>query len=182
MNKIYLLVPLCGVLIFGGIYWNFSQKYEANIAVKKSIEGQKKAEQAKRDIENREKAYKEAVAALERRKLEREAKEKRDEAEKQARIDAEDRRSRSFEERKKFREQVDRLKKDVKAVEDEVAKIGEQKKQLTLEQAFLATYVQKAEANTKTYYQLLDKLDGAEKARAAAERAARAAAAAAKRS
>jgi colicin import membrane protein len=176
MNKIYLLVPLCGLLIFGGIYWDFNRKYEAGIADRKKAEEVKKQEQAKRDIENREKAYKEAAAALEIRKKEREARDKREEKEKQDRIDAEDKRTRSFEERKKFREQVDRLKKDVKLVEEDVTKIQDQTKNLKLEQGFLADYIKKAEQNAKNYYQLLDKLDAAEKARAEAERLARLAA------
>jgi len=40
------------------------------------------------------------------------------------------------------------------------------------EEAFLRTYVQQAEANVKTYYDLLDKLAAVEKARAEAEAAA----------
>ena len=48
----------------------------------------------------------------------------------------------------------------------------EEKKRHIDEEAFLKTYVVQAEANVKYYYNLLDKIDVAEKARAEAAAAA----------
>ena len=75
-----------------------------------------------------------------------------------------------------MRSQVDRLKKDLDEVKVVVAKSTEDKKHLADEDAFLKNYVKQADANVKYYYDLLDKIDAAEKAKAAAEAAAAAAA------
>ncbi len=53
-----------------------------------------------------------------------------------------------------------------------MGKIEEEKKKHLDEQAFLKTFVNKAEANVKYYYDLLEKIDAAEKAKAAAAAAA----------
>ena len=71
------------------------------------------------------------------------------------------------------------LKKDLEDVKAATAKVTEDKKHFADEQAFLLTYVKQAEANTKYYYDLLEKIAAAEKA---AADAAAAAAAAAKKS
>lgn len=178
MNKVYILVPLIGLLIFGGAYWNFNKSYQANIELRKAAEQAvlKKKQQA--DLVSRDQAIKDAIVAQEKRKLEREAKEKKDADEKQARLDLEDKRTRTFDEMKRTREQVDRLKKDLGGVQDDIKKLEEERKRHLDEQVFLKTYVKQAEANTKYYYDLLDKLAAAE---AAAAEAARAAAAAAKK-
>jgi len=181
MNKIYLLVPLCGLLIFGTIYWNFNRNYEAAIAQKAQDAANAKVAQLKKDAELKLIAYKEAAAESEKRKAERAIKDKREEDEKQARIDLDDKRLRLFEESKRNREQVDVLKKELETVKAEVTKIDEQKSQLEAERVFLATYTKKADENAKSYQQLLDKLDAADKARAEAARVAAAAAAAAAR-
>ena len=68
-----------------------------------------------------------------------------------------------------------RLRKEVASVEDEIKKIETEKKAHSDESAFLKNYVRQAQSNVKYYYDLLDKIDAAEKARAEAERAAAAA-------
>lgn len=172
MNKIYILIPLLGVLAFGGVYYNFTKEYEQKqVAIKLKAEQDRK-DKAKRDIVAREKAIKDAIEATEKRKKEREEKERMDEAKKKARQEAEDRRQRAFDDRKRTRDAMERLKKDVEAVKADIAKLEEEKKKHVDEQAFLKQYVKQAEANVKYYYDLLDKLKAAEEARAAAEAAA----------
>jgi len=172
MNKLYITVPLVFLAVFYGFYHNFSKGYEAKIvAAKQKIEDEKK-EKARQEVVNREKAIQAAIEAQGKRKAEREAKEKLDEEKRVARQNAEDQRERSFSDRNKLADQSRRLKKDLEEVQEEVKKIEATKKSLLDEQAFLKDYVKQAEANVKYYYDLLDKVAQAEKARADAAAAA----------
>ncbi|MFZ5494551.1 MAG: hypothetical protein ACOZE5_04335 [Verrucomicrobiota bacterium] len=175
MNKAYLIFPLIGLLIFGGFYYNFSKGYEAKIAALKAKEEADKKEKTRIEIENREKAIQAAIEAQARRKKEREEKERIEEAKRVARQEAEDKRERAFSDYKKFNDQVSRLKRDLAEVQEEIKKIEDEKKALVSEQAFLKDYVKQAESNVKYYYELLDKIAQAEKAREAAAAAAAAA-------
>ena len=178
MNKVYLIFPLIGILIFGGFYISFDKSYEAKLtAIKTKAEDAKKAK-AKQQVADRETAIDAAVKAQAARKIEREEKERVEEAKKVARQDAEDKRLHAYEDRNKFHDQVGRLKKDLAEITEATAKIADEKKHHLDEDAFLKTYVKQAEANVKYYYALLEKIAAAEKA---AEEARLAAAAAAKK-
>ena len=142
MNKIYILVPLIGMLLFGGYYLNFSKGYDAaKAAIKLKADEEIKAKKAL-DLKNREKAFQAAIDAAAKRKIEREEKEQVETAKKEARLQAEEKRQQTADERKVLREQVDRLKKEVTAVQAEVAKFEEDKKQRTNELNFLKEFVQ----------------------------------------
>ncbi len=176
MNKVYLIFPLIGILIFGGFYISFDKSYEAKLeAIKVKADDAKKAK-ARQLVIDRESAIKAAVEASAVRAKERKEKEAADEAKKVARQEAEDRRQRSYDDRNKFRDQVSRLKKDLTEIKEATGKIAEEKKRHTDEGTFLKTYVKQAEANVKYYYDLLDKITAAEKAAADAAAAAAAAA------
>ena len=176
MNKLYILVPVLGLIAFYGVYWNFEKEYkQKQVAIAQQKE-QDRIEKNKRDIAAREKAIKDAIEATEKRKQERLEKERIDEAKKKARLEAEDRRQRAYDDRKRTRDQLDRLKKDVDTTKAEISKLDEEKKKHLDEQAFLKGYVKQAEANVKYYYDLLDKLKAAEDERARLEAAAAAAA------
>lgn len=176
MNKVYIIFPLIGMLIFGGFYINFSKGYEAKLAdAKAAVEVVKKAKAAQM-VKDREVAIANAIESSKKREIERKERERLEEAKKTARLEAEDSRQRSYEERNKLRDQVSRLKKELEDVKAVAAKAADDKKNGLAEEAFLKDYVKKAEANVKYYYDLLDKIDAAEKARAAAEIAAAAAA------
>lgn len=169
MNKIYILVPLVGLLLFGGYYMNFNKGYVATqLAQKQAAEAviQAKKEQ---DLKNREIAYKQAIEAAEKRKIERAEKDRIEEEKKLARLQAEDYRQHTFDDRKRFREQAERLKKEVAAVQAEVTKFEEVKKQHNTELASLKELVKKTEASQKYYYDLLDKIAAADAAKAAAD-------------
>ena len=176
MNKVYIIVPLVFLAIFGGFYAQFTKGYKAKIAAVQAKAEADKKEKARIEVENREKAIQAAIEAQAKRKTEREAKEKLEEDKRTARQTAEDQRERAFSDYKKFSDQVSRLKKDLVDVQEEVKKIEAEKKTLVDEQAFLKNYVKQAEANVKYYYDLLDKIALAEKARADAAAAAAAAA------
>lgn len=179
MNKVYIIFPLIGILIFGGFYISFNKSYEAKLAaIKQRAEDEKKAK-TRQQVIDREKAIAAAVEAQKINKAKREEKEREEEAKKVARQEAEDRRVRAYDDRNKFRDQVGRLKKDLEEVKASMTKITEEKKRHLDEEVFLKTYVKQAESNVKYYYDLLDKIAAAEKA---AEDAAKAAAAAAKKS
>ena len=179
MNKAYFIIPFIALGIFFGFYKNFDKGYEAKVAEQKARQEQVKKDKAKQEIANRELAIKAAVDAQEKRKKEKEAKDKIEEDKRVARQAAEDKRERAHSDRMKLADQARRLKKDLEDVNAEIKKVEEEKKTLVDEQTFLKTYVKQAEANVKYYYDLLDKIAVAEKARA---EAAAAAAAAAKKS
>ncbi len=180
MNKVYIIVPFVCLLIFGGFYVKFEKGYDAHVAELKAKEDAAKKAKVAKELADREIAYKAAMDAQAKRKVEREAKEKIEQQKKDDRQAADDKRERAFSDRNKLTAQVRSLKKDLDEVQAEVKKIEEEKKSLSDEQAFLKTYVKQAESNVKYYYDLLDKIAQAEKARA--EAAAIAAAAAKKNS
>ena len=172
MNKIYILVPLIGLLLFGGYYMNFNKGYvQAQLEKKMAADAVVKAKK-EQDQKNRDKAFQQAIEAAAKRKIEREEKARIEDAKKEARLQAEEARQKAFDDRKLYREQVDRLKKEVAAVQAEVAKFDTEKKARNDELIFLKEFVQKAEANQKYYYDLLDKIAAADKARAEADAAA----------
>jgi colicin import membrane protein len=176
MNKVYIIAPLIGLLIFGGFYYQFTSNYDNRIKAEVAKIEQEKKDRAARDIANRELAIKAAIETQAKRKQEREKREAAEEAKRVARQDAEDARLRAYDERNKLRDQVGRLKKDEEELKAAIAKVAEEKKRNIEEEAFLKTFVVKAQANQKYYYDLLDKIAQAEAARAAAEAAAAAAA------
>ncbi len=178
---VYFLVPLVGLVIFGAIYWNFSSGYDKHL---EDIAAQaKEAKQKKLEVSNLEKkkAYDEAVAASDRRKKEKDAKEKRDAADAEAREQAIDQRNRVQREAFSLTQKIDRLTKDVEAAKKEIADIEDDKTKAVAEQAHLRTLVQMAQENAKGMEAVLQKIKDADEAAIAAAKAAAAAAAAAKK-
>ena len=172
MNKVYIVVPFLCLAVFAGFFMKFEKGYDARLLAAKQREVAAKQEKAKKEIVDREKAYALAIEAQAKRKLEREAKEKIDQQKKDDRQIAEDKRIKANDDKNRLTTQVRSLKKDLEEVQAEVKKIEEQKKTYVDEQTFLKTYVKQAETNVKYYYDLLDKIALAEKARADAAAAA----------
>lgn len=173
---VYFIVPLVALIAFGGVYWNFSAGYEAKEAAKVAAVKAAKDEKLRQEARNREIAIKDALAAQERRKIEKAAKEAKDKADQEARQLAIEARDKSYRDQQKLGQQVERLEKDIKTEKEVIAKLEEDRKRASDEEAFLRTYVKQAEANTKSLYDVLDKITAADAARAAAEAAAAAAA------
>lgn len=176
MNKAYIIFPLICTLIFGVIYYNFDKNYDKKQADIEAKAAQDLKDKAAKEVADRAVAIKAAVEAAQKRDLERKERDRIAEAKATARQEAEDRRQKTYDERNRGRDQVARLKKDLEEVKGTFTKIEEEKKKHLDEQAFLKTYVKQAEANVKYYYDLLEKIDAAEKAKAAAAAAAAAAA------
>lgn len=175
MNKVYILVPLIGLLIFGGFFFNFSKNYQANIEARQAAAAADLKGKQQAEIKGREEAYKAAIVAQEKRKQERLEKERKEEADKQLQLDLLDKRTRTFDEMKRNRERVEVLKKDLAVVQEDIKKLESERKRNVDEQAFLKTYVKQAEANARYYYDLLDKIAAAELAAIEAAKAAAAA-------
>lgn len=177
---VYFLVPLIGLVIFGAVYWNFSSGYDKHLedlATQAKEAKQKKIEQSNLE---KKKAYDEAVAASDRRKKEKDAKEKRDAAEAEAREQAIEQRNRVQRDSFSLTQKIDRLTKDVEAAKKEIADIETEKANAVAEQAHLRTLVQMAQDNAKGMQAVLQKIKDADEAAIAAAKAAAAAAAAKK--
>lgn len=172
-SYIYFLLPLVGLIAFGAVYWNFSEGYEAKLAEKTRIQREAKDEKLRIEAKNREQAIKDALAAQERRKIEKaekEAKEKADNETRQLAIEAQRKAERD---QMKLAQQVKRLEEEIKVEQEAIAKIEGQRKLAADEENFLKTYVKQAETNTKKLTEVLDKITAADAARAAAEAAAK---------
>ncbi len=175
MNKVYIIVPIILLAVFSGFYISFAKGYEAKIAAQEAKVEADKKEKARQEVLNREKAIQVAIEAQAKRKQEREARERLEEQKRNDRQAAEDRRERAFSDQNRLADQKRRLEKDLAEVNEEVKKVEAEKTNLLAEQEFLKNYVKQAEANVKYYYDLLDKITQAEKARADAAAAAAAA-------
>ena len=174
MNKAYIIGPFVGLLVFGAIYLNFSKEYAVKQQKAEQAIQDVKREKTRKELESRKKAIEDAIEAQKKRMADRAAKEKKDEEDKALRASLIDRRNRAFDDvNKRLHPQVERLKSDADEIKDQLAKLELEKKQYSDEEAFLLTYVHQAEANVKTYYNLMDQLAAAEKARADAEAAAK---------
>ena len=176
MNKFYVLVPLLGLLIFGGYYYKVDKSFKTLEAQKEQAAREEAKEKQIEANKQRQAAYDAALAASEQRKKEREERDRIEKEREQAKQDLLDKRELTFEDRKRLREQADRLKKDVAGVQEEITKIEAERKSNRDELAFLNDYVKTTKANMNSYYALLDKISNAEKAAAEAAKAAAAAA------
>jgi hypothetical protein len=176
MNKAYFIWPMIGLLVFGAFYWNaragFAER-DRQVAVRKEKDRQDRITQ---DLLRRKKAIEDAIKAQEERKAARLIKEKKEEDERTARDAMVERRDRTFNDlNRRLRPQLERLKTDADSVKVDIKELELQKKQYVDEETFLRGFVRTAEANVKTYYDLLEKIKVADDARAAADAAARAA-------
>lgn len=175
-SLVYVLAPIIGLIIFGAIYWNFSSGYEAKEAAKALAIKQERDAKALALAKANEQAILEANAGVERRKREREAKDAKDKKDHEIRQAAADAKEKAYVDKEKFAKQVVRLENDLKTEKDAIAKLEDDKKKLTDEQAFLRVYVKQAKDNVAQLKTVLDKIAAADAARAAAEAAAAAAA------
>ena len=175
MNKAYIIWPLVGLLVFGAFYWNFNQGYVEREKEKARLEKVQKEERIRQDLERRKKAIEDATIAQQARHEARVAKEKKDQEANDLRAKLEERQQKAFDEvNRHLRPQLDRQKNEANAVKGEIAQLDLQKKQYVDEEAFIRKYTHQAEANLKTYYDLLEKIKAAEEAHALAEAAAKA--------
>jgi hypothetical protein len=173
---IYMLVPLCGVIVFCLFYVPFARSYDQKLAQKQKQEFKEQQDKANAEAEARRQASIEANQNADRRRAEREAKAARDKAEQEALAAADAARVKAHNDKQKYEQEVTELTKEIKLEQAALAELRTTKEDAVKEQAFLKSYVQQAEANRQEILGLLDKLATAEKARA--DEAARKAAAA----
>lgn len=176
MNKAYFVWPLVGLLVFGAFYLNFNRGYMEK-QKQRAIQAEKdRQERIMQDIERRKKAIEDATKAQEERKIARLAKDKKEQEDNDRRNELMERRQRAFDEvNRHLRPQLDRQKGDADSVKNDIAQLELQRKQFLDEEAFIRKYTRMAEANVKTYYDLMEKIKAAEDAHAAALAAAKAA-------
>jgi ABC-type Na+ efflux pump permease subunit len=175
---LYFLIPVVALLGFIPIYWNYSSHFEDAQAQREATVRQGKLNELKEQDRLRQKAVQDALDAQDRRKKEKAEREALEAKRTEEKEDAVQARAKAQSESRRVGEKVDRLKNDVKVVEDEVAKIQADETGLRTQQGYLEQYVQKAQANVKNLSQVLEKIAAADQA----AEAARAAAAAAKKS
>lgn len=172
MKKVYVLVPIIGVLIFAVFYWNAHKGIAAREAAAKQADLERRQKKLQEEVEARKKAYEDAIVQAERRKKEKAEREAKEQAEREAREALIAEREKTFREQEKLTRNIERLNKDVAAEKEELAKIEEQKKSFVSEQEFLRSYVKQAETNQKSLEDVLNKIAAAEKAAQEAAKAA----------
>lgn len=168
-THVYFLLPLIGLIAFGAVYWNFSAGYEAELARKAQIVREEKQEKLRLEAKNREQAIQDALAAQERRRAEKAAKEAKETADAAARQLAIEARDKANRDQSKLAQQVERLQQDIKVEQGAIAEIQEANKRAMEEQNFLKDYVKQAETNVRSLTEVLDKIAAADTARAAAD-------------
>lgn len=173
MKKVYVLVPVIGVLIFAIFYWSAHKDIAARETAAKAAEVAKRQKKLQEEVEARKKAYEDAVVQADRRKKEKAEREAKDQADREAREALIAEREKAFREQERLTRNIERLNKDVSFEKEEVAKIEEQKKSFVSEQEFLKSYVRQAETNQKSLEDVLNKIAAAEKAAQEAAKAAK---------
>ncbi|HEY4988610.1 MAG TPA: hypothetical protein VII09_02330 [Opitutaceae bacterium] len=172
-SKIYVLVPLVLLGIFGAYYWSFSSQYEAKQAAIVAAEKERKLEKLKAEAEAREAAIHDAVEAQKVRKAERIAREEKERKQKDdrdnARLDAE----KADQESQKLSRQAEKLTKDVEAEKKDIAAIQAEEKKSEEELVFIKQYTDQANANRDKLSEVMTKIEAADLAiaKAAAEAA-----------
>ena len=177
MNKVYVLAPLVAMVIFAGIYWHYFGIREATLAETRRVEALARERKKTEQDAARTLAAEQAKVTVAKRNQEKAEKEKRDEAEKQAKLDLEQQRSTAAEQAWRLRPRIDRLRSELDTAKAGLARAEERSRELREEQLFLAEQVQRVEANQQAFLTLLEKLDAAERQRAATAPANRTAAA-----
>jgi len=173
MKKVYVIWPVLGLAVFSAFYWNFARGAAERAHQQEVQEAEDRKARILKELESRKKAVEDAIAAQAKRAAERAAAEKKKDAEDAARQALLDKRQQTFDDvNRRLRPQLDRLKTDAEDIKSDIAQLNLQKTQYVDEEAFLRTFVVKAQENVKTYQDMLAKIAAADKARADAEAAA----------
>ena len=172
---IYFAPPLVALVLFIAYYLHFRTGYDLEQEQVAVAAQRAKEETVRAQNEQRKKAVDEALASQEKHKADKAARDaflaKRQE-ERQAALDA---REKSLSDLIKFRDKAEKLRKDVATVKEEITKIQQDEELLKAQVVFFQAYVQKAEVNDKGLTAVLEKIQKADDARAAAIKAAAAA-------
>ena len=174
---VYFVAPIVGIVVFAAVYWNYVSGHDAKIEERAKVT--KAAKQAAVDKENADKklAYDDAMKQKTARDAERKAKEVHDQKEKDDAEAANQALSKAGNEAERLVKQLDRLKIEVRQTKEEITKIKETERQSLAEEAFLKSFVVKAQANVQQLETVVQKIADADDAAVKAEAAAKAAAA-----
>lgn len=168
MKKVYVIFPALALLLFFGYWWSYNKQYEADKLAAEEAKRQALIDKREQEARDRETAIKQALEKQAEQRAEREAREAKRQAEREERQAAKEARDKADRERQKLKRQLELLTQDVEKEAEAVTKLEERKKFLVAEEAFLRTYVTKAEANQSALTQVIQKIADAEAARAKA--------------
>lgn len=168
-TKIYFLVPILALVLFGGYYWNFRSQYQAHQAEIIATAKAKKEEKLREDEQARERAIKDAIDAQTQRKKERAERLALEQKQRDDRESADLDRDKAAQEADKLARQVEKLTKDVDDAKKEIAKLDADNQRQVDEISFLGEYVKKAEDNRSSLGQVLTKIQAADDAIAKAK-------------
>ena len=146
MNKLYVIFPVIGVLIFGAFFWSFNADFDAREKAK--IEAKRVEHEAKvrADLEAKKKAIEEAIALQEKRK-----------------IDLKNASDKAHSDLERVLRQLDRLKIEIGVEDAALKKLATEKATLIADDEFLQKYVKLAEANQKGLEEILVKIEKVDK-------------------
>jgi preprotein translocase subunit SecF len=167
-SKIYWVVPIIAIAVFFAYYWNFSKEYDAKQAKVVAAERQRRLDKLQAEAVMREAAIKDAIEAQKQRKQERIDREARDRKMKDDKENAILARDKADQESQRIERQVDKLTKDVKEAKDELTKLEAEKKESIEQEAFLQTFVVKANENVARLDDVVKKIEVADAAAAKA--------------
>jgi preprotein translocase subunit SecF len=176
-TKVYLIVPLVVLVVFGAYYWSFKSDYDAKQAAIVATIKEQKLEKLRQEAVLREAAIHDAIEAQKQRKKERQEREAREQKQKDDKENAKLNADKAVQEEQKLERQLEKLTGDVKAEKEEIVKIEAENKKAVAEQAFLKDYVKMAQDNQASLAAVLTKIAAADSAVAKAAAAAAAAAA-----
>lgn len=165
---VYFVVPVLGILIFAAVYWQYVSTHDAKIAERAAAVKRAKQEAVDKENSDKKKAYDEAMAKQAERAAEKKAKEAHDQKEKDDMDAAQQALSKAGNEAERLTKNLDRLKGEIRTTKEEIAKVKETERQSIAEEAFLKTFVVKAQDNVKQLETVVEKIDAANEAAAKA--------------
>jgi len=166
-SQVYIIAPLVALVCFVAYYLNFSQDYDRKQAEKAATIQKAKDEQLQEQNRLRLRAVQEALAAQEKRKADKAAKEATEQKKREDRQAAYQTRDRAQIGIAKWRERYERLSKDVGDAKELIAHIERDKLTLIEQKVFLQKLTEQTELNARSLSTVLDKIQKADDAAAA---------------
>jgi hypothetical protein len=158
MNKIYLLAPLAGMSVFGGVYTKYARQHETQLAETRRQEALVKTEKLAAEETAKTKALEGARMSQSKREHERSEKTREEEARKETRRVLEERRTLAIEESGRLRPQVAMLRRELTTLAADVARGEQRKQQLEQDEHAALEATRRAEQQRDALAQLMQRL------------------------
>jgi DNA anti-recombination protein RmuC len=158
MKPFYLVVPLVALLLLGVLNYNHQKTYKQDIEAKAARVKLEKETRAHEEAAAREAAMQEALQAQEKRRREREAKEKLDQAAQQERQLALEAREQARREIEKLTRLIERGQKQLQEETEALERLQARKKSYQDRRGFLDQYLAQSRANLKKLQSVLVKV------------------------